>query len=56
MAWGEDRNQAIKTLQRALLEFRLEGVKCNVPLLWEILATKEFTAATYQTGSMPIWT
>ena len=55
MAWGEDREQAIKTLQRALLEFRIEGVKCNVPLLRDILATKEFTAATYHTGSMPIW-
>ena len=55
MAWGEDRNQAIKTLQRALLEFRLEGVKCNVPLLRDILATKEFAAATYHTGSMPVW-
>ncbi len=55
MAWGEDRNQAVKTLQRALLEFRLEGVKCNVPLLRDILATQEFAAATYHTGSMPVW-
>jgi acetyl-CoA carboxylase biotin carboxylase subunit len=55
MAWGEDRIQAIKTLQRALLEFRVEGVKCNVPLLRDILATKEFAAATHHTGSMPIW-
>jgi len=55
MAWGEDRDQAIKTLQRALLEFRLEGVKCNVPLLRDILATKEFAAATYHTGSIPLW-
>ena len=55
MAWGEDRGQAIKTLQRALLGFRLEGVKCNVPLLRDVLATKEFMAATHHTGSMPIW-
>ena len=55
MAWGENREQAIKTLQRALLEFRVEGVKCNVPLLRDILATKEFASATYHTGSMPIW-
>ena len=55
MAWGEDRDQAIKTLQRALLEFRIEGVKCNVPLLRDILTTKEFAAATYHTGSMPLW-
>lgn len=55
MAWGEDRDQAIKTLQRALLEFRVAGVKCNVPLLRDVLSTKEFIAATHHTGSMPIW-
>ena len=55
MAWGEDRNQAIKTLQRALLEFRIKGVKCNVPLLRDVLATKEFSAATHHTGSIPVW-
>ncbi len=55
MAWGEDRNQAIKTLQRALLEFRIEGVKCNVPLLRDVLATKEFAAATHHTGSISVW-
>ncbi len=55
MAWGEDRDQAIKTLQRALLELRLEGVKCNVPLLRDILASKEFAEATYHTGSVPKW-
>ena len=55
MAWGEDRDQAIKTLQRALLEFRVEGVKLNVPLLRNVLATKEFAAATHHTGSMPVW-
>ena len=55
MAWGEDRNQAIKTLQRALLEFRIKGVKCNVPLLRDVLATKEFNAATHHTGSIPAW-
>jgi acetyl/propionyl-CoA carboxylase alpha subunit len=55
MAWGEDRDQAIKTLQRALLELRLEGVKCNVPLLRDILASKEFAEATHHTGSIPKW-
>jgi acetyl-CoA carboxylase biotin carboxylase subunit len=55
MAWGEDRDQAIKLLQRALLELRLEGVKCNVPLLRDILASKEFSEATHHTGSIPKW-
>ncbi|MYE40859.1 MAG: hypothetical protein F4X27_11655, partial [Chloroflexi bacterium] len=55
MAWGEDREQAIKTLQRALLEMRLEGVTNNVPLLQSILASREFTDASYHTGSVPHW-
>ena len=55
MAWGENREQAIRTLQRALLELRLEGVRNNVPLLRSILASREFTAASHHTGSVPHW-
>ncbi len=55
MAWGEDRAKAIRSLQGALLELRLEGVKHNVPLLREILASKEFGSASYHTGSVPKW-
>ncbi len=55
MAWGEDRDRAIRTLQRALLELRLEGVKNNVELLRSMLASKEFTDATHHTGSVPHW-
>ena len=55
MAWGEDRERAIRTLQRALLELRLEGVTHNVPLLRNVLASREFTGATHHTGSVPHW-
>ena len=55
MAWGEDRERAVRTLQRALLELRLEGVTNNVPLLRSVLASKEFTDATHHTGSVPHW-
>ena len=55
MAWGKNREQAIKTLQRALLEMRLEGVTNNVPLLQSILASREFADASYHTGSVPHW-
>ena len=55
MAWGETREQSVKTLQRALLEMRLEGVVNNIPLLQSILASKEFAAANYHTGSLPHW-
>ena len=55
MAWGENREQAVRTLQRALLELRLEGVRNNVGLLRRILASKEFASATHHTGSVPLW-
>lgn len=55
MAWGETREQSIRTLQRALLEMRLEGVTNNVSLLRSILASKEFTEAVHHTGSVPHW-
>ena len=55
MVWGEDRERAIRTMQRALLELRLEGVRNNVPLLRSILASKEFAGASHHTGSVPHW-
>ena len=55
MTWGETREEAVKRLLRALLAFRLEGVKCNVPLLQDVLASKEFADGTYHTGSLPVW-
>ena len=55
MAWGETRQDAVKRLKRALLSFRLDGVKCNIPLLRDILASKEYACATYHTGSMTEW-
>ena len=55
MAWGETREEAVKRLLRALLAFRLEGVKCNIPLIRDILASKKFADSAYHTGSIPEW-
>ena len=55
MAWGEDRSQALKGILQALLEFRIDGVETNIPLLREILFQKEFACGTYHTGSLPGW-
>jgi acetyl-CoA carboxylase biotin carboxylase subunit len=52
MAWGENREEAVKRLLRALLAFRLEGVKCNIPLLRDVLAGDEFADAVHHTGSL----
>ncbi len=55
MTWGETREESIKRLLRALLAFRLEGVKCNIPLLQDVLVAREFADNTYSTGSLPQW-
>jgi acetyl/propionyl-CoA carboxylase alpha subunit len=52
MAWGETRDEAVQRLLQALGDFRLEGVKCNLPLLTQVLASKEFAQATHHTGSL----
>ena len=52
MAWGKTRVEAVKRLHKALLAFRLDGVKCNIPLLRDILTDREFAQATHHTGSM----
>ena len=52
MAWGTDRAAAIATLDTALAEFRLEGVKTNIPLLRDVLASPEFRSGSYHTGSL----
>ena len=53
MAWGQDRNAAISTLDSALEDFRLEGVSTNIPLLRDVLASPEFVSGGYHTGTLP---
>ena len=55
MCWGEDRAQALQGITRALLEFRVDGVETNIPLLQEILVQKQFQCGTHHTGSLPQW-
>lgn len=52
MAWGTDRAAAIATLDAALADFRLEGVKTNIPLLRDVLISPEFTSGRYHTGTL----
>ncbi|MFQ6026522.1 MAG: acetyl/propionyl/methylcrotonyl-CoA carboxylase subunit alpha [Dehalococcoidia bacterium] len=52
MTWGDTRGEALQRQLKALLAFRLEGVKYNTPLLRSILSSKEFTQAVHHTGSL----
>ena len=54
MAWGVDRAAAITTLDAALAEFHVTGVKTNIPLLRDVLASPEFASGEYHTGSLAV--
>lgn len=49
IVWAEDRDSAIRRMQRSLDEFIIEGIKTNIPLHKKILASKEFLLGNIST-------
>ncbi len=47
---GEDRGEAIRRGREALENFRIEGIKHNIPLHLNILADERFLSGQYDTG------
>jgi acetyl-CoA carboxylase biotin carboxylase subunit len=50
VAYGENREQAIQRLQRALTEYFVGGIKTNVSLFRRILKDPDFRAGNLDTG------
>jgi acetyl-CoA carboxylase, biotin carboxylase subunit len=50
VGYGEDREQAIGRLARALDEYFVGGIKTNISLFRTIVANEEFRAAKFDTG------
>jgi acetyl-CoA carboxylase biotin carboxylase subunit len=50
ITFGEDRNEAIVKMNRALSEFAVGGVKTNINFQLSILETKEFLEGDYDTS------
>ena len=50
IAWGTDRDDALHTLRRALVETRVAGIATNLQLLSATLRHKEFIGGKYDTG------
>ena len=44
VVYGQDRDQAIRRLKRALLEMRIEGISTSTPLFLRILEDEDFRA------------
>jgi acetyl-CoA carboxylase, biotin carboxylase subunit len=47
---GADRAQAVARMKRALQEFRVLGIKTNLPYLMDIFSHREFLAGNLHTG------
>ena len=52
MVWGENREESVKRLLQALLSVRIEGLTHNVPLLRDVLTSREFVESSHHTGSL----
>ncbi|WP_416826125.1 acetyl-CoA carboxylase biotin carboxylase subunit [Ectobacillus polymachus] len=50
IAHGSTRDEAIQSLNEALLDFKLEGIKTNIPLLIQVLEDETFRGGVYTTS------
>lgn len=53
--WGLTRQEAIARMQRALREYRIEGIQSNISFFLEILARKDFGDGDFDTGFVDRW-
>lgn len=47
--WGLSRPAAIQKMQRSLVEFRIRGVKTNIPFLANVVSHEKFISGQYDT-------
>jgi acetyl-CoA carboxylase biotin carboxylase subunit len=55
VAWAPSRQEAIDRMQRALREYRLEGIQTNLAFFREILARPDFRRGEFDTGFIEEW-
>jgi acetyl-CoA carboxylase, biotin carboxylase subunit len=55
ITWGNDRNEAISRMKRALSEFVISGIKTNIGLHLEIMNRSEFLSGKFYTNSLEKW-
>jgi len=49
IVWGQDREEAIQRAERAIHEFKVEGVKTTLPVHQRILESEQFRQGQYST-------
>jgi len=50
VVWGADREKAIQRAGRALLEYRVRGIRTSIPFFRALLQDADFQAGRYTTG------
>jgi len=50
VAWGQDRDVAVARLKRALLEYKIGGIRCNVSFFVDILNDPTFLTGHFSTA------
>jgi acetyl-CoA carboxylase biotin carboxylase subunit len=50
IVWGNNRNECIARMQRALTEYEIAGIKTSIPFLRRILDRPDFVAGQIDTG------
>jgi acetyl-CoA carboxylase biotin carboxylase subunit len=49
-AWAATREEAIERMQRALREYRIEGIKTNIAFFLDVLSDADFRKGDFDTG------
>ncbi|MFO7617991.1 MAG: acetyl-CoA carboxylase biotin carboxylase subunit [Bacteroidales bacterium] len=50
IVWGANRTEAIRRMKRALLEYKITGIKTSIPFLQRIMDCPDFITGHYDTG------
>jgi len=53
ITWGNDRQEAVSRMKRALEEFLIEGVKTTIPFLCKIMQNEKFLRCEIDTSFIP---
>jgi acetyl-CoA carboxylase biotin carboxylase subunit len=55
VAWGPTRKDAMDRMQRALREYRVEGIQTNLKFFMEVLNDSDFRNGQFDTGFIEKW-
>jgi acetyl-CoA carboxylase biotin carboxylase subunit len=55
VAWGPTRRDAMDRMQRALREYRVEGIQTNLTFFMEVLNDSDFRNGQFDTGFIEKW-